>query len=90
MLPSLVDSGAHIVCQDDELGRPGAVMGAETYDVDFSHNAPQNRLANLIAGGSYGGMANFDFATDDTNRVRVCFRNHDCGSENAIRNSRRG
>jgi len=36
MLPSLNDGGFHVVCQDDELGRPAVVMGAKTYDVDLT------------------------------------------------------
>ena len=37
MLPGHLDGGFHIVCQDDELGRPAVVMGAKAYDVDLSH-----------------------------------------------------
>jgi hypothetical protein len=37
MFPSHLDSGSHIVCQDDELRRPAVIMGA-TYDVDLSHS----------------------------------------------------
>jgi hypothetical protein len=38
MFPSHLDSGSHIVCQDDELRRPAVIMGAKAYDVDLSHS----------------------------------------------------
>ena len=38
MLPSLVDGGFHVACQDDEFRRAAVVMGAETYDVDLGHS----------------------------------------------------
>ena len=33
MFPGHVDGGPHIVCQDDDFGRPAVVMGAKAYDV---------------------------------------------------------
>ena len=38
MLPSLVDSGFHIVCKNNELRRSAVVMGAKAHDVDLSHS----------------------------------------------------
>ncbi len=38
MFPSHLDGGFHIVSQDNKLRRSAVVVGAETYDVDFSHN----------------------------------------------------
>jgi hypothetical protein len=38
--------GSAYVGQGDKLGRPTVIMGAEAYDVNFSHNAPQNSRKN--------------------------------------------
>jgi hypothetical protein len=42
MFPRHLDSGSHIVSQDDELRRTAVIMGAKADDVDLSHNGPQN------------------------------------------------
>ena len=38
---SHLDGGAHVVCQNDELGRPAIVMGAKAYDVHLSQSERQ-------------------------------------------------
>ena len=42
MLPSHVDSGFHIVGEDDELGRPPVIVAAKAHDVDLSHGGREN------------------------------------------------
>jgi hypothetical protein len=39
VLPSLIDSGSHVIRKDDELRRPAVVKGAETYDINLGHSA---------------------------------------------------
>jgi hypothetical protein len=42
MFPSHLNSGFHIVGQDNKLRGTAVVIGAEAHDIDFSHNAPSN------------------------------------------------
>ena len=42
MFPSHVNSGFHIVSQNDELGRPAVVVAAKTNDVDLGHMRAEN------------------------------------------------
>ena len=42
MFPSHVNSGFHIVSQNDELGRPAVVVAAKTHDVDLGHMRAEN------------------------------------------------
>jgi hypothetical protein len=38
MLPSHLDGGFHVVCQNDELGWSAVTMGAKADDVHLSHS----------------------------------------------------
>jgi hypothetical protein len=42
MFPSHFDGGFHVVCQNDKLGWPAVIMGAEAYDVHLSHSGREN------------------------------------------------
>src|SRR4029434_82256 len=53
MLPSHVDSGSHIVSQDDELRRPAVVIAAKADDVPLSHSG--RKIARKL-GESKGGL----------------------------------
>jgi hypothetical protein len=61
MFPSLVDSGFHIVSQDDEFRRPAVVMGAKAHDVDFGYSGAQNSRESKEAQGRAISYGEFDF-----------------------------
>jgi hypothetical protein len=59
MLPSHLDSGSHIVSQDDELRRPAVVIAAKADDVPLSHSG--RKIARKL-GESKGGSVLLPFA----------------------------
>ena len=42
MLPSNLDGGFHVVCQNDKLGWSAVMMGAKADDVHLSHSGREN------------------------------------------------
>jgi hypothetical protein len=60
MLPSHLDGGFHVVCQNDKLGWSAVIMGAKADDVDLSHSGRENSEKNQgrARGGRINGLRN--------------------------------
>ena len=54
MLPSQLDGGFHIVSEDDELGRPVAIMATKCDNVCLRHSGREN--SEKAGGGQEGSL----------------------------------